>query len=172
MQSLIQKITTKAASLDFTTSGIGTNNKGLDKLTELKGLTLNDMNFIYAMYLDDAKALVLFRAFMLKWANEQGLCSETNALKVTKGALLAYKINAYRIVECYKCKGKGCERCGNTGKTSKKPRAHELCGMNRNTWYNKNNAPVRELFDKVGDKLSQIESEINSIYNKNKHDIA
>lgn len=160
MQSIIEKIATKAIGLDFTTSGNGRNNEGLAKIADLKGLSSLHINLIMGTYLDDIRCLNDLRGYLLSRLDE----NSDNALNAVKGSLIAYQTNAYRVVMCYKCQGKGCDRCGGTGKTSKKPKAHELCGVNRNTWHNKSFKKYREIYNSTYDHLIKLEAEINQIY--------
>lgn len=166
MQDLIQSLSLKTTQTEFSTSGFGKRPAGLDKLSHLKHFNRVEIHFLYAMYLDERHSMLNLRAHLAGRAELQ-LPDELrhHQLKIINGALRAFHSNGYREVMCYKCKGKGCERCANTGKTAKKPKEYQVCNFDRSTWYNKNNALVREKYSAIVDYLFQISSDINKKWN-------
>ena len=171
MQNIIEKLTAKTSNTDFTTGQSLAINRGLAKLTDLHFLSQLQINFIFAMYLDERNALIRLRSHLISQArlNES---HKKYLLKIVNGALTAYLSNSYRVVCCYKCKGRGndCPRCEGTGNTSKKPKEYELCGISRGTWLNRGFAPVRKEYDRLYDVLHQIYTEINILTRQNSLD--
>jgi|GEM_PF-2993700 len=171
MQNLIEKLTTKTSNVNFTTGNSLAINRGLAKLTDLHNLTQAQINFVFAMYLDEHIAYIRLKAHLVSTSKLEGL-HQKHVQKIVNGALTAYKLNSYRVVCCYKCKGSGkdCQRCAGTGKTSKKPKEYELCHFNRSTWLNKSFTPVRTEYDRLYDVLQGYYSEINKITDTNSGD--
>lgn len=166
MEHIIKKLCLSAADIEHTsTQSLGIT-KGLDRITAFRGIPSSHINFIYAIFLDDRSARVKLRAYLLSKSNLVGE-HKKYSLKVVLGAMKAYESNDYRVVECYKCKAKGCDRCGGTGRTSKKPKEHEICNIERSTWYNKSMANVRESYKHLYDTLSRMELTIQDKVEEN-----
>jgi hypothetical protein len=170
MQNIIEMLSTKVVGLEFTGSGKYRKSNGLDKLTAITGLSSPQISLIFSVFLDSPKDIHEMNVHL----KERYLClneskkTKNNINKAVIGAFIAFKTNAYRVVECYKCKGKGCNRCGNTGKTSKKPKSYELCGFPRGTWNNKSFDRIREAYNETYDYLIKLENEINQTVSQNK----
>lgn len=169
MQDIIELLSLKTTNTEFSTFGVGKIPTGLDKLSALKGLGRIQIHFLYAMFLDERASLIALRAY-LSAVPELQLPSDLkhHQLKIINGAIKAMHSNGYREVMCYKCKGKGCERCGHTGKTAKKPKEYQLCNFERTAWYNKKNSAVREMYLTIVDHLYQIQSDVARAIRKNK----
>lgn len=167
MESLIKQLQTKATNFNSISGCSGGKPLGLDKLANAEGLTQFQFNFLLAFYLNDKNSLIRMKSRLISMIDIEENKKEY-IIKVVFGVIKAYSTNAFRIVDCYKCKTKGCERCGNTGKTAKKPKAYELCGINRNTWNNPRFSVIRNEFDRLYSYLNCVESDIRVKYNKNK----
>jgi hypothetical protein len=173
MQSVIELLSIKSSKLDTNSRSTKGGSPSLDKLSILSHLSRVHIHYLFAVYLEERKSLLMLRAHLV---TKFKLPTELMAyqLQVVNGALYACTTNAYRTVDCYKCKSTGkingetCERCGGTGKTSKKPKVHEVCNVDRNAWYSRNNALVREMYESIVDYLQQMDIEIRDITNKNK----
>tara|TARA_R110002153_G_scaffold17854_3_gene62254 strand:+ start:12032 stop:12565 length:534 start_codon:yes stop_codon:yes gene_type:complete len=173
MQSVIELLSVKTSKLDTNSRSTSSDTPSLDKLGILSHLSQVQIYYLFAVYIEERRSLLMLRAHLI---TKFKLPTELMAyqLKVVNGALYACSSNAYRIVDCYKCKASGnkddvrCKRCGGTGKTSKRPKVHEICNVDRNAWYTKNNALVREMYETIVDYLQQMDIEIREITNKNK----
>ena len=169
MQDIIELLTLRTSQMEFTTFGVGKSPTGLDKLGILNGLSRIQLHYLFAIFLHERASLITLRAHLSSVPELQlpeGL--KHHQLKVINGALRALTDNGYREVMCYKCKGKGCEHCCHTGKNTKKPKEYQLCNFPRGTWYNKNNRPVREMYEQILDYLFKIQSDVSRQINKNK----
>jgi hypothetical protein len=173
MQSVIELLSVKSSKLDTNSRSTSSDNPSLDKLSILSHLSQVHIYYLFAVYIEERKSLLMLRAHLItKFKLPRELLQ--HQLKVVNGALYACSTNAYRIVDCYKCKASGikddagCKRCGGTGKTSKRPKVYEICNVDRNAWYGKNYALVREMYESIVDYLQQMDIEIRDITNKNK----
>jgi len=168
MEHIIKKLCLSAAELEPTSrQSLGITN-GLDRITAFHGIPSSHINFIYALFLDDRGAKVKLRAHLLskcKLAGEH----KRYSLNVVLGAIKAFESNDYRVVDCYKCKTKGCDRCGGTGRTSKKPKEYEICNVERSTWYNKSMTDVRASYQHLYELLAQMQLSIQAHVAENEH---
>ena len=166
MEHIIKKLALSASEFDSMSTGSLGTTKGLDRLTAFKGIPSSAINFIYAIYLEDRLARIKLKAHL----NSKCTLSDKNkhyTLNIVNGAIKAYETNSYRVVECYKCKSKGCSRCGNTGRTSKKPKEYEICNISRSTWHNHNLREVRAMYARLYDVLHNIEIDIKFAVDSN-----
>jgi hypothetical protein len=168
MEHIIKKLCLSAAELEPTSrQSLGITN-GLDRITAFHGIPSSHINFIYAIFLDDRPARVKLRAHLLSKCQLVGE-HKKYSLKVVLGAIKAFESNDYRVVDCYKCKAKGCDRCGGTGRTSKKPKEYEICNVERSTWYNHSMTDVRDSYKNLYDILSRMEITIQDKVSENEH---
>ncbi|MBO9492086.1 hypothetical protein J7384_17120 [Endozoicomonas sp. G2_1] len=178
MEKLLTKLATGSAKLEATGSSTSTK-ASLDKVLNIKGISITHNNYLYAIYLDDRIATIKLKGHLLIVSNdwlEQH--DDKQRLKLINGAIEALKTNAYQSVDCYKCNGSGrvnesesdCDRCKGIGSVAKKPKAYQLCGFHRSYWYRKDNTQLREVFDRLVNKLFKLDNEVRAAIAKNERD--
>lgn len=169
MEQLINQLACK--SVDLLATGGGSNdNLGIGNVADLGlGLSGFQLNFLYAVYLDDEQARFILFDHLLNIATEQ-FSADTNRFKVQLciGAINAMQRNIYRSVVCYKCGGDGCVRCDGIGMKPMVKREYELCGISRNIWAKKQHKNLRLSFDILVNELLRIDADIRKIVHKNK----
>jgi len=171
MEKLLTSIAAKTSKLDDTSTGTG-EKTAIDMLLALKSIDDRHMDHLFGVYLDNMAAQDrTIAAMYLKFNSSLPGKLQAHVLQLVNGALTSLINNEYQAVDCYKCratgsiKGESCKRCSGTGKTARKPKEYQLCGIERQYWYR--NKPLIDVFSKMVDYLFKLDGELKSAINDN-----
>ena len=160
MAHVIELLTTKTIDGDVTGFSMGKKPTGLANLTELSCLNLLEIAFLFGVFVGEKRSKIAVRAHLLSKFIDQVDCEPGLLLKLINGALCAFSNNEYRQVTCYKCQGRGCERCENTGSTRRKVQVYTICNIPKSTWYSRQYRQIRQIYENIIDYLFLMQSDI------------